>query len=488
MIERSVAVVSGKGGAGKTMLAMAITHELAIQSRTLIVDLDVFNRGLSGLLRQGRKIADVPMPDFLACAEGECDSPGEWSLIDAAPNVVTLRYPDITRWQRQRIESLSIAELSEKLDQYIGQLVALSGCHNVLLDCHGGPDLLSFAAVALCKYTILVSEPDRITFYGTLHFLRRMAEDSPTVHPDIRLVFNKVMPAFSERYLRRFYDANVKDLFHSNDLLAIIPFEGYLSKEFERFPFVTQVYPFSQLAGKARTIVRDLHLLTGPGELSEAGKAAGWLAKIVGLGVTLVPRFMNLDATTSFTAPALVAMVIVALLASGTAWADKINIYLAVVAVLISVWFVEVMLVNWLNVLDRTFTKQIRLRKFASTVSVFILEEGVGLFLASVPAGGVIYIVLSVQGAGGISFAKAVSRLAPSLGPAGLATIAICIYVAIAVWVLYTLIIRSIIAIWHEHRYFEGILRVLGWTSGIVGAVELIFAARQGGFLSNLLN
>jgi len=241
MIDRSVAVVSGKGGAGKTMLATAIARELALETRTLIMDLDVFNRGLTGILRQGKKIADVPEPEFLAGGDQDDRAGSGWSLIEVAPNIVTLRYPDVTHSQRQQIERLSISALSGQLSAYIGQLMAISSSNIVVLDCHGGPDMLSFAAVSVCTHSILVSEPDRITFHGTLHFLRRMAEDCPSLSPDIRLVFNKVTPAFSERYLRKFYDRDVKELFQRRELLSVIPFEAYLGREFERCPFVTQI-------------------------------------------------------------------------------------------------------------------------------------------------------------------------------------------------------------------------------------------------------
>ena len=43
------AVVSGKGGTGKTTLSVALAHELSKSGSVLLVDLDFFNRGLSGL-------------------------------------------------------------------------------------------------------------------------------------------------------------------------------------------------------------------------------------------------------------------------------------------------------------------------------------------------------------------------------------------------------------------------------------------------------
>jgi cellulose biosynthesis protein BcsQ len=467
VIARSIAVVSGKGGAGKTMLAVAITHELALRSRTLIVDLDAFNRGLSGLLRNGKKIADVPAPDFFSGGE---ESEG-WSLLEVAPNVVTLTYPDITRAQRQRVESLSIADLTADLEIYITRIRDRSGCEEVVLDCHGGPDMLSFAAVSACSQSILVSEPDRITFYGTLHFLRRMAEDCPSVRPDIRLVFNKVMPAFSERYLKRFYDAEIKDLFRGEALLAVVPFEAYLSKEFERFPFVTQVYPYSQLAGKARAMVRKLRLdgECAAGTSSQKNKGL-WPKMLTGSG-RFVPRFMNLEATTSFTAPALVVVVLIAALSTMSGPLNVLSDYALIMATMISLWFVEVMLVNWVSVLDRIFTRQIRLRRFLSAASSYFLVEATGLMLA-VLAGSTTEYACYLAGNHG---AQAAARTATgtelsALDPLRISGLASFLFSSIAFWVAYNLAIRTVIAIWHEKRYVEGSLRALACLSGIFAA------------------
>jgi cellulose biosynthesis protein BcsQ len=64
-----VTFVSGKGGVGKTMLAVAFARELSHADKTLILDLDFFNRGLTGLLRHGKKIMAVQKPRFLEIEE-----------------------------------------------------------------------------------------------------------------------------------------------------------------------------------------------------------------------------------------------------------------------------------------------------------------------------------------------------------------------------------------------------------------------------------
>lgn len=473
MIPRSIAVVSGKGGAGKTMLSMAITHELAIRARTLIVDLDVFNRGLSGLLKQGKKISDVPIPEFFSGDDTGSDS-GEWRLIQVAPNVVTLLYPDVTRAQRQNVESRSIAELTGLLEGFIQQLIALSDCHAVVLDCHGGPDMLSFAATSMAAHTILVSEPDRITFFGTLHFLRRMAEDCPCASPDVRLVFNKVMPAFSGNYLRKFYSDHVRELFQGRELLGIVPFEAYLSKEFERFPFVTQVYPFSQLADKVRRITRELNIEGDAKAASAPRRFKEFLDEWLGGGSKFVPKFMNMDVTLTITAVGLTLMVFVGSIDAFGLKSFAIS-YFGQVAEIIASWFAAVVVVNWMNVLDRFFTREFRRRGFLTATVLFLTFEALALLPALLTG---VLLGDALRGEGfpekSLTLAALLHVLRPRLTEGGVPVLIMYVTAAISGWVIYNELMRAAIGARHERRYVEALVRLLGCVSSLI--VTVFFA------------
>ncbi len=473
MIERSIAVVSGKGGAGKTMIATALAHELAIRARTLIVDLDVFNRGLSGLLKTGKKIADIPAPEFLGNGSGQTGSQEGWALMEVAPNVVTLRYPDISRAQRQYLEAFSITELSQMLDGYMGQLQERCGCAHVVLDCHGGPDMLSFAAATLCTQTILVSEPDRITFYGTLHFIRRMAEDCPSVQPNIRLLFNKVMPAFTERYLRRFYDASVKQLFQNEKLLAVVPFEAYLSKEFEKYPFVTQVYPFSRLAGAVRTITREL----GIRREQKDGKMRRWLhsvSSVLGAGSKFVPRILNMSLSYSVVAIGLAAYITLDQLRDKYPLVDAIYHQVDEIGLgALFPWFFISLSVNWIDGIDRWTTRAMRLKNMlgamAGTISLAMMWGGSTLLTGFVF--GKAWSSLTEQFShrtGPLEIATIVHALRVNNTSDGAKTLAFYIAAIALLWMLYNLIARIALVAVHERRYFEAIIRALVLLSGIM--------------------
>jgi MinD-like ATPase involved in chromosome partitioning or flagellar assembly len=62
-------------------------------------------------------------------------------------------------------------ELLARLDKKLNMLLRNFDIDLIMLDCHGGLDTVSFASFALSDHTIVVSEPDKITFNGTLELL-----------------------------------------------------------------------------------------------------------------------------------------------------------------------------------------------------------------------------------------------------------------------------------------------------------------------------
>jgi len=236
-----IAVVSGRGGVGKTMLAVALAAELARGRKTLLFNLDFFNRGLTGLFasisEHSRKIA-VPSFPLFACVGNDTD----WDIAAIGQNLLAVCYDDLDKSEANTLEMTDIASLAQTLDRYIQMLAEACGAEVIVLDCHGGPDNTSFAACLTAQHSLLVSEPDRITLHGTLHFLRILKRTAGSGDLDIRLVFNKVIPAFSTPFLFRFYRDFLQSEFGGKPLLGIYPLEAHLTKEFEKTPFLTTVY------------------------------------------------------------------------------------------------------------------------------------------------------------------------------------------------------------------------------------------------------
>lgn len=293
----TVSFVSGKGGVGKTMLAVAFAHEISRNARTLLLDLDFFNRGLTGLMRHGTNAQQVAPPDFLEATTPAQLANDSWELIQVAPNVFHLRYPDLLPDQIRGLEDTNVGDLAESLARYLDHLRKVSNCDVIVMDCHGGPDQVSFAACLASDYSLLISEPDKITFYGTLHFVRQLERATPAAarKPDLRLVFNKVLPAFSVPYLEKLYDAEIRQYFGDHPLLAVFPLEIYLTKEFERTTFLTAVYPFSQLAKKTQVLIYDLLIDKSP-RLAAAStpSRSRWPLWVTRHSLGRIPRIIDL--------------------------------------------------------------------------------------------------------------------------------------------------------------------------------------------------
>lgn len=290
-----VSFVSGKGGVGKTMLAVAFAKELSLGSPTLLIDLDFFNRGLSALLGSKEPIAaiTIPKPRFLQSEKtAENDT---WSVVKVTDNLYHISYSDLQPSDMRKFATLPVESLAEALDEFIQKVAKKCGCSFVVLDCHGGPDNSSFAASIIADHTLLVSEPDRVTFRGTLNFLRQLDTASDERDLQLHLVFNKVVPHFSGFFLKTFYNRAIKSEFGGRPLLGIFPLEVYLTKDFEKHPFLTAVYPNSLLAKKTRLMIHTLFASQEEISLSPAirkiSRPVKWF-RMVALGK--VPWFLDL--------------------------------------------------------------------------------------------------------------------------------------------------------------------------------------------------
>jgi cellulose biosynthesis protein BcsQ len=290
-----IAIVSGKGGVGKTMLAVAIAGELAKGTRTLLIDLDFFNRGLTGLFasEMERSQRQRVQPSGIIGNEHE---DVDWGLSTVGRNLFLMSHGDPNRPSSSTSETVDVEALSKELSDYVIRACKQSDCEIAILDCAGGPDATSFAGCAIADHTIIVSEPDKITLYGTLNFVRQLTEIPGKQHGKTHLVFNKVIPSFSARFLRRFYNDYLRDQFDGQELLAIYPLESHLTKGFEKTPFLTTAYPTSQLAEKTRFLLNSLLGQSFPSLLPVAFRRMSWGRRFVNryyLG--RLPRILDLD-------------------------------------------------------------------------------------------------------------------------------------------------------------------------------------------------
>jgi cellulose biosynthesis protein BcsQ len=112
----TIALVSGKGGVGKTVLAVACAQFLSKSNRTLVIDLDFFNRALTGLLSQGDVVHNIDAPDFLPTKDTVDDA---WQILRVTDNLFHIRYPDLREDQIRIFETLHVERLRRSLERFI---------------------------------------------------------------------------------------------------------------------------------------------------------------------------------------------------------------------------------------------------------------------------------------------------------------------------------------------------------------------------------
>jgi cellulose biosynthesis protein BcsQ len=387
-----ISIVSGKGGVGKTMLSVAIANELARSKKTLLLDLDFFNRGLTGLFASAKATSHpepLTPPGFFG------DSDVDWSVGEVERNFFMVFYGDLDKSQSDILEVHDVRLLAGELSAFIRQVTEKLQCEFVVLDCHGGPDNTSFAACSIATRSIVVSEPDRITLHGTLNFLRILRRQTGNKPLDIRLVFNKVVAGFTSMFLFNFYNDYLRSQFGDRDLLAIYPLEIYLTKAFEKIPYLTTVYPTSQLAIKSRLVLFELFQSEGaailPPQIADMTSIERFKSKYY---MGRRPKLLDLDFVLK--AIAVYALVVIGLpISLAYVWDEnKFPVVHKLVETLVPLayamvaavpWVIAVIVVEWTIELDTWMTYSFRTRAFTKSViaalilMVFWLPAAAGL-------------------------------------------------------------------------------------------------------------
>ena len=163
-----IGFASGKGGVGKTFLAANFARVCSVSRKVLVIDLDFHNQGMTGLFSEHMQRQTLGAQDMLLA-----EAPIDLELaLTVAPNVLfipahaDMRHRDYL-WDAERDPKWLIARLQAR----IAEAVAALQIEVVILDCHGGLDLVSLAAFSVANVTIIVTESDRVTFNGTLELI-----------------------------------------------------------------------------------------------------------------------------------------------------------------------------------------------------------------------------------------------------------------------------------------------------------------------------
>jgi cellulose biosynthesis protein BcsQ len=270
--------VSGKGGVGKTCLAANFAWICARFAKTILIDLDFQNQGATGLLSSSLGDKYVDAFDLLTKEESRqgsepteiennlffipCVSP------DSRPN-----YSELARFSQTQEFATTLSSLLQFLaDRFQFEII--------ILDCHGGLDRVSSAAHCLSDYTLAISEPDRVTFNGTLELLEFYQTDAQAAavaanqyaishesgenvqRQPIHLVVNRIPPKYRWDDLSRVYErvlGQYRDQLNLADkIISFIPDEDFIADSFGEYPFPAHLAPNSVISKKLCLLVYRL--------------------------------------------------------------------------------------------------------------------------------------------------------------------------------------------------------------------------------------
>lgn len=245
-----ISVVSGKGGAGKSLLTAVIGRALAREGkRVLLLDLDIFVRGLTvllyGIKRPERSIAKYTTSDLLGIFDSKSstrnpvgDSPTgddadeylverflECDVLPAVDNIAApLDYDD---------RCLSDAEFCyERLSSIVGSLK--SKYDFIIIDNRAGMDSLVLAACRNSDVVLSIAEDDdvgRQTNVNLVRFLQNRAR--------VRIVYTIINKG---RGIESYKDVEDRARNRSEySVLGVVPFDMEVMKTFGRDRFWTDV-------------------------------------------------------------------------------------------------------------------------------------------------------------------------------------------------------------------------------------------------------
>ncbi len=268
-----IAISSGKGGVGKTLLSVNLARALSwSEKRILLVDLDLYNRGSTTLIADAPIIDELTVAGMLELAQDEritrlrkeISDKEIVKVIDDSGNPISLYLVpststnSIVHWAQY---SYDLSQLQEFMLRAVRELTKKYSLDCVVFDCRPGPEPLFLAAAGIATDIILVTEADIITLNGNINLYRYLAEtyrDNSEVLRNVRFIINRIpkgqeIAHIESRYMRRLYD-----LFKTRPNLASIPFDDAIFQSFGQHRFVVDQLPNSTFSKHIASISLEL--------------------------------------------------------------------------------------------------------------------------------------------------------------------------------------------------------------------------------------
>jgi cellulose biosynthesis protein BcsQ len=271
---RILAITSGKGGVGKSTFSLNIARQLSLSGKkTLLVDFDIHNKGITSLFLG--KIGGGESPDLAPTSVTDIvASSNDFREIFVSERVSSLRLVPLTpdgmlylipaSLPKQLIQWTRFHAENERIVSYFSAFFeAAAEQHNfdaIVVDCYGGIDSMTVAAAGIADDTIIVNEPDLITFTGTILLYKylldqyRQASSALNVH----FLINRIPSRYTFKFLSQAYSQNLADYSVDKQLLAYFPYDTLIIETFGDYPFFSEILPGSLFTKKIRLLIEML--------------------------------------------------------------------------------------------------------------------------------------------------------------------------------------------------------------------------------------
>lgn len=255
-----IAISSGKGGVGKTLLSVNLARTLSwSDKRILLVDLDLYNRGSTTLIADAPIIDELTVASMLELAEDKSDTRLRKEIsekeivkvLDDSGNPIPLYLVPstttntIVRWDQY---SYDLSRLQKFMLRAVRELTKKYNLDCIVFDCRPGPEPLFLAASGIATDIILVTEADIVTLNGNINLYRYLADtyqNNSEVLRNVRFVINRIPKGQDIAHIERRYMRRLVDLFKTRPNLASIPFDDAIFQSFGQHRFAVDQLPNS---------------------------------------------------------------------------------------------------------------------------------------------------------------------------------------------------------------------------------------------------
>lgn len=251
-----IAFTSGKGGSGKTTLAVNFANIIQKKGKTiLLIDLDLSNRGSTGLFSTWTRAPFEHLSALRLLRDDLSFKNSCREIFKVKPNLLFIpaASPEEMPWIEP--EHPSLEAFVEMVRARILDLAQRCQISCVVLDCFCGIDLLTTAAASVADDTILVNEPDIITFTGTTNLLfhLRRAFEKLKRRPRLHVVINRVRYNQSVPRLAALYKENLERVI-DEVVLCYFPYHPRIFENFGRQAFISDLLPRSLFVKKLQLL------------------------------------------------------------------------------------------------------------------------------------------------------------------------------------------------------------------------------------------